>query len=139
MTTRAQVVEEARTYLGTPFLHQGRKKIVGVDCIGLLTGIAQLFGFTYHDKKSYTKYPTEDLLLPELRKALEEIPTEEAQPGDVLVFWVSRSTRIPQHLALMTDIGMLHTYQSVMKVVEHGLDKRWKRRLCFAFKFPGIE
>ena len=139
MVTRAEIVAEGRTYIGTRFIHQGRKKQCGVDCIGLLTGIAQAFELTHHDRKSYDKYPTESILLPELEKTLEEIPIEEAQPGDILVFWISKRTKIPQHLGLMTDIGMIHTYQNLGKVVEHGLDIRWTRRLCHAFRFPGVE
>ena len=35
------ICQQARTWLGTPFKHQGRVKGVGVDCLGLLIGVAQ--------------------------------------------------------------------------------------------------
>ncbi len=35
------IVSEARSWLGTPFKHQGRVKGVGCDCIGLIAGVAR--------------------------------------------------------------------------------------------------
>ncbi len=40
-TSGSDVVRTARTWLGTPYHHQGRLKGVGVDCAGLLIGVAQ--------------------------------------------------------------------------------------------------
>jgi cell wall-associated NlpC family hydrolase len=34
-------VTEARTWVGTPFKHQGRTKGVGVDCLGIVLGVAE--------------------------------------------------------------------------------------------------
>ena len=35
---RDSIVAEARTWLDTPYLHQGRRKGHGVDCLGLVIG-----------------------------------------------------------------------------------------------------
>lgn len=138
MIPRRKVIEEARTYIGTPFHHQGRLKKAGVDCVGVLVGVARTLGLTDHDVPAYTKYPQGGELMPELEKTLIKISLEDLDYGDVMVFWINRFSRVPQHLALRTDIGMIHTYQSVGKVVEHGLTKKWLRRLCAAFRFPGV-
>lgn len=139
MASRADIVVEARKYIGTPFQHQGRLVRAGVDCIGMLAGVAKVLGLTSYDVPSYSRYPEGDDLISELDKALERIPVEEAREGDVLVFWFSKFTRIPQHLALKTSVGMLHTHQGIGRVVEHGLTKKWLRRLCRAYRFPGVE
>jgi hypothetical protein len=44
MTTRAQVATQARAWIGTPFAHQHRARGVGVDCVGLVIGVARELG-----------------------------------------------------------------------------------------------
>lgn len=138
MNMRYEIVKKAREYIGTRFRHQGRKKGGSVDCVGLLACVAQELGISDYDRKVYSSQPTEGLLVSELKNICEEIPIEEAGPGDVLVFWISRKTKRTQHAGIMTDKGMIHAYQKVRKVVEHGLDDKWKSRLCTAFRFPGV-
>ena len=47
MATGLDVVRMARTWLGTPYHHQGRVKGAGVDCGGLVIGVARflMIGF----------------------------------------------------------------------------------------------
>jgi cell wall-associated NlpC family hydrolase len=40
---RPDIVEEARSWLGTPYHHQAALKGVGCDCIGLLRGVYETF------------------------------------------------------------------------------------------------
>ena len=35
----AQIVQSARNWIGTPYLHQASLKGVGCDCLGLIVGI----------------------------------------------------------------------------------------------------
>lgn len=135
MAIRKQIINEARKYLGTPFHHQGRVKGSGVDCIGLVTGVAKILGLSDYDNTVYSRHPDGAMLMGELEKHLEQIPIENAVPGDILVF---RIRKYPQHLALMTDVGMIHTNQKIGRVVENHLDARWKKRIYAAFKFPGV-
>ncbi len=44
--------------------------------------------------------------------------------------------REPQHVALITDHGIIHSYSGVGKVVEHSLDERWRQRIAAAYRFP---
>lgn len=136
MHARSQeIVATARTYLGTPFHHQGRLRGTGIDCVGLLVGVATELGLTQRDNQTYGRQPDGRTLLAELRAELDEISLRVRAPGDVLVFWMLRRQRWPQHIGFATDVGLLHTYQHVGRVVEHGLDARWLRRLCHAFRF----
>lgn len=138
MITRQQIVDEARTYLGTKHHHCGRLKGVGIDCIGLLTGVAKHFGITSHDLKGYSRYPDGVTLLRELRKCLNEIPKEFATTGDVLIFWMDRQDR-PCHAGILTSPDtIIHTYTLVKEVVEHRLDDYWRTRIAGAFRYPGV-
>ena len=37
--SRQMIVEAARAWIGTPYLHQGSLQHVGCDCLGLLRGV----------------------------------------------------------------------------------------------------
>jgi len=140
MATRQEIVDEARSYVGTRFHHQARVKGVAVDCIGLLVGVARALGLFEHDNRSYSRHPDGHTLLEELEKVLDRVE-EGAEPelGDVLVFWISERTKRPQHIAIKSDVGMIHTYAHIGKVVETHLTKAWRRRICAVFRFRGLE
>ena len=58
---RIEIVEEVRSWIGTPFQHQGRLKNVGCDCIGLVVAINKKFGISDYDNFSYERSPHKDL------------------------------------------------------------------------------
>ena len=132
MITREQVVLEARTWLGTPFHHQGRLKNVGVDCIGIIICVANDLKLSDFKTTSYTRQPNGDMLRALLAQELIEIPIEEIQPADIALF---RFENEPQHVGFITDIGLLHSYMQVKKCIETSLDEIWKSRMVSAFKF----
>ena len=132
------IVEKAREYLGTPFHHQGRLKFKGIDCIGLLVGVAKELGIFHHDNTEYSRDPDGKTLIEELEKVLDPIPVENVGPGDILVFWFQRRTRHPQHVGIVTDVGVIHTYEKCGRVVEGTIGK-FQRHVSHAFKFRGIE
>ena len=49
MTSRADVVAAALAWTDTPFHHQARLKGVGVDCVGLVIGVARELGLIAPD------------------------------------------------------------------------------------------
>lgn len=137
-----QVVEEARTWLGTPFVHQGRQKGVGCDCAAIIVRVAKMVGMEANDLKGYGRSPNAGRLQQCLRTQLHEIPIDAAVPGDVLLM---RFFGDPQHIAIVTDLGIIHSYSRVSRkkaecgcVVEHRLNRVWKSRICAAFEFPGL-
>jgi len=103
-----KIIVEARTWLGTPFRHQGFKKGVGCDCSGFIRGVLEaVMGFKYEDAWNYPHRPHAPALLAILNKYFTRIPVAEAQPGDILLFKVDNN---PQHLAIKTERGMIHAY-----------------------------
>ncbi|MBI4384129.1 MAG: C40 family peptidase [Nitrospinae bacterium] len=133
--TRSEIVRKAREYLGTPFHHQGRTKGRGVDCVGLVVCVLRELGPEIDDCRTYPQTPDSGLLLNKLRQHLEEIPIDRAVSGDVYLMTIMG---YPQHVAFLTDIGIIHTHQQVGRVVETGLDHAWRRRIVKAFTIAGI-
>lgn len=56
MTTANDIVEYARSWIGTRWLHQGRGRN-GIDCAGLLIQTAQHFELPHEDMTGYRRAP----------------------------------------------------------------------------------
>lgn len=137
MATRADVIAAGRRCLGTPFRHQGRQPGRGLDCVGIIAWIARDLGLSDYDVTNYSRLPEGRGIFRHLEQAgLIEVPVMAARPGDILVM---RFETDPQHLALMTDRGILHAYLGQAAVVEHRLDETWRARIVAAFQFPGVD
>lgn len=143
MISRADIVEEARTWLGTSWRHQGRLKGSGVDCAGLIVGVAKDLGIEVSDYTSYSPEPLRDSLRTECSKRLVAIRPADAKEGDVLLF---SFVEWPGHLGILLRSsysaefgGLIHAYAPMAKVVEHGMNKWWWRHVSGAYRFPGVE
>lgn len=137
------IVACARSWRGTRFVHQGRGR-GGVDCLGLLAGVAHELGLRArdgslliaHDALSYSKQPDGALLRARLDELLWPVDAFVWQPGDVALFALDGQ---PQHLAILSDYGagepgMIHAYAPARKVVEHRLDAMWRKRLVCLYR-----
>lgn len=121
----------ARRYLGTPFLHQGRDPTRGIDCIGLLVAAAKdcgLHGLAAHDFTGYARNPAAQVLESRLSAALSS--ADDLQPGYIVSVDFFGKTRhvgiIGEHCGRLT---IIHTYNRPSKVIEHGIDEKWLRRI----------
>ena len=132
MVTREQFLAEARSWIGTPWLHQGRNRY-GVDCIGLVLVTAWALGLTDYDVKGYGRVPDADFLRAECERLMVRV--NEPQPGDV---YLMRFKREPQHLAIATGRGLLHAYAGAGRVVETSLPQQWRERIVGAYSVPGV-
>ena len=126
---RGAVVEEAETWLKTPYHHMGRIKSVGVDCLTLLAEVYEACGIIPHIELEF--YPpdwnlhrdAERYLAGVMRHAVElegrwaatecsrtwEDPTP--QPGDVAVFKFGRCFA---HGAIITEWpSLIHSWVGV--------------------------
>jgi cell wall-associated NlpC family hydrolase len=134
--TRQDVIDRAREMLGTPFHHQGRVPGIGVDCAGLLKVTFSKLGRRVVDRTDYERNPDgETLMSTLLANDLVRISQKDEKPADVVVFWINRHTKAPQHVAFKTDRGLLHCVceepktKHPGKVVETSFDDRWRRRV----------
>ena len=125
-------VEEARACLGTPFHHQGRKKEIGLDCIGLVVVALCALGFKVADRLDYGLRPDGSSLV----KALVEHGAQKVmflQKGDILLF---RYDHQPQHVAIASSpCSLIHAFAPARKVVETQIGPYWRRRLVGIYRF----
>lgn len=131
--TADRVVLEARSWVGVPFRHQGRDRR-GVDCVGLPIVIGQALGLlpAKFDVADYGRTATGELIA-RLQQYCRPIPSPV--PGSLLVIaWAKTAA----HVAIFTGDNMIHAYESVGKVVEHGYRGRWLRLTHSAWALPGV-
>lgn len=138
---RARVIDEARAWIGTPYRHQASLRGVGCDCLGLLRGVWRaIYGAEPEAVPAYAadwaEASGDERLAAAARRHLVEIDPVEAAPGDVLLFrW--RPHLPAKHAAILTAPDrMIHAYEGAA-VAEVGFVPFWRRRVGFAFRFPG--
>ena len=138
MITRDMIVAEARTWLGTPFMHQARLKGVGVDCAGVPVGIARELGLPYADVQGYARVPSRGQFRNTMASCLDVIPLAEVQPGDLMSFAFIGEE---QHVAVVSQINpirLIHAWERIGCCVENDFDAVWQRRLRGCWRFRGI-
>jgi NlpC/P60 family putative phage cell wall peptidase len=140
--TRAAIVAEARSWLGTPYRHQASLKGVGCDCLGLVRGVWRaLIGDEPERAPPYAPDWAEATGAENLAQAamrnLVPVACAEFQPGDVLLFrW--RANFVAKHAAIVTEPDrMIHAHDGAT-VAEVAIAPWWRRRLAYAFQFPGV-
>ncbi len=94
------MVAEARSWLGTPYVHQGRVKGAGVDCAGLVICVGHALGLTEFDADGYARLPDGWRLMALCEAHMDRIGVDEIAPGDVVLL---RWRRYPQHVAIVGD------------------------------------
>jgi cell wall-associated NlpC family hydrolase len=133
MTPRQQqIIDAARSCIGTPFRHQGRCPGRGIDCAGVVVFVASQLGFAVRDVRGYHRTPHKG----RLQKALEENPfltqVAEPQPGDVLLLRIRHD---PQHLAIYAGDSIVHSYETVGRVLEERFSDFWRARIVAIYRF----
>lgn len=144
-----EIVSCGRSWIGTRFAHQGRLKKTethagGVDCLGLLIGVAKELDIKdangaaigLQDTRDYTRTPDTKRLYEALLHTLQQKPIGAAQAGDIVLLNIQNS---PQHLGILSTLdggtmGIIHAYAQARKVVEHALDGYWRAQLVAVFR-----
>jgi NlpC/P60 family putative phage cell wall peptidase len=150
MTTRAEIVAEARSWIGTRWHHQAATKGVGVDCIGLLRGVGINTGLIPENWQAipgvaqfigYGRLPYNGELERGVAMFSQVIDEAQAGPGD---FVLMRYGELPQHMAILGDypgggLSLIHAYAPTRKVVESRLDDQLRSRIVGWYRYPGVE
>lgn len=139
MVSADMIVAEARSWVGTPFRHQQRAKGHGVDCIGLVVGVARALGLPLQDRTDYARMPDGVTLGAELARQFDAVAEADMRPGDVLLFAMSK---LPRHVAIYVGEvdghpRMVHATSLVDKCVEVTLDKTWRHALRGVYRYRG--
>jgi NlpC/P60 family putative phage cell wall peptidase len=157
----SQIVRIARSWLGTPYVHQASLKGVGCDCLGLLRGIwRELYGEEPEEIPPYSLDWAEatgaETLYTALERHCREVTPEQIAAGDIALFRMlprgpakhcgfvaskdltspnaGRSER--EALRVGGALTLIHSRQN-KRVSEEPLSAFWRDRLAFAFRLRG--
>ncbi|HET9716132.1 MAG TPA: NlpC/P60 family protein [Pseudolabrys sp.] len=139
---REDIVVEARSWIGTPYRHQASVKCIGCDCLGLVRGVWRAaIGVEPESIPAYAadwaEATGEESLASAAARHLLPIDTRDFRAGDVLLFrW--RQNLPAKHAAIVTAPDtMVHAHDGAA-VAEVNIAPWWRRRLAYAFQFPGV-
>ena len=137
----ARIVAQARTWIGTPYRHQGSRKGVGCDCLGLVRGLwAEIMGHEAERPGPYApdwaeRGAADRLIIAARQHCGDPIAMSDARPGDILLFrW--RDGVSAKHAGILSGHDhFIHAYEAV-GVIESVLVPCWRRRIAAVHRFP---
>lgn len=162
---RQCIIDEARSWLGTPYQHQTSTKGAGSDCLGLIRGVWRAlyldepeivppytpdwnerhFNDGYDQAGGpWNRLTDVDPLLDAARRHMPERCFDAPQPGDVVIFRIMRHGPA-KHCGIMTpghnskneaEPRFIHAYAG-REVCESWLNRWWLSRIAGVFSFPG--
>lgn len=130
-----RIVEVARSWLGVPFLHQGRSRR-GVDCAGLVIVVGRAVGgfppdwdFRNYQRQEHPRQMIR-LMDEQLRRRIDGEPE---RVGDIVVMHPKGSTS--WHMGIVAGRTVVHAWSQVGKVIESPLTHEWvyRRRAVYAY------
>ena len=134
-----RVIAAARSWLGTPYVHQASVLGAGCDCLGLARGIwRDLRGPEPVTPPPYTRdwgeAGGEEVLAQVARRFLLEIALTDAGPGTLILFRMARGAPA-KHCGIRSETGLIHAYEGA-GVIEEPWSPIWARKAAFAFLYP---
>ena len=142
MSRRLDIVDAARSWIGTPYRHQASCKGAGTDCLGLVLGVwrevvGEMPAKVPPDTADWSEVRREDRLWRAAARYLVA-SDDAAAPGQVLLFRM-RESAVAKHLGIAGAVGdnptVIHAL-SGHAVLESPLSQAWARRIVARFDFP---
>lgn len=140
-----EMAQQVRSWIGTPWLHQGRTR-AGVDCVGLILaaaaelGVARAAGLKIAD---YGRQANNHRLQDLCDTHLAQRSLQDLRPGLVALM---RFDVYPQHVGVLGDyphaageLSLIHSYQQAGRVVEHRLADVWRARIVAVYAVPELD
>lgn len=138
---RADIMRVVRSFVDVPYKHQGRGRM-GIDCVGLLCGVAEELGHPVTAPVAYSTMPRGHQLLDPCNAQLWKPVRQQVLYGDLAVFW-GWSPSEPQHFAFIGNYGsqttVIHSFSKFGKVVEQEYNRLWVRKFSCLYTLPGTE
>ncbi|MEP3299233.1 MAG: NlpC/P60 family protein [Pseudoruegeria sp.] len=138
-----RVVQIARAWVGTPYVHQASLCHAGADCLGLVRGVWRtLYGDEPEMMPAYSsdwgEASGDERLFEAAFRHLLLCDVTDHKPGDVLLFRM-RDKGIAKHMGIQSGVGksarFIHAYTG-HGVIENPLALPWQRRIAARFRFP---
>ena len=140
-----KILKVAKSWLNTKFHYGGRVKINnqnngGIDCIGLILKIGEEINSTYNgkniimfDQTNYSKFSNDFEMKKFLDKYFIKIRKKDVKIGDIA--YINFNNNL-EHVAIISDIRLIHCYVEARKVVEHSLNQYWKDKIKCFYRYP---
>jgi NlpC/P60 family putative phage cell wall peptidase len=134
------IVAIARSWIGTPYVHQASLKGVGCDCLGLLRGVwREMTGEEAETPPPYSpdwELAGNESLHDGMARHLNAVALAAIAPGDVLLFrMVPRAPA--KHCAILAErdgsLTLIHARQN-KRVSEEAFTPFWRSKLAYAFR-----
>lgn len=144
MSRREQALQAARSFIGTPYRHQGHRRGVGCDCLGLVRGVwRELYRREPEAPGPYSQDWAEtgqgDPLLAAAQRHFRSLAPGEGLPGDLVLFrW--RALGPARHCGILDEADasgprLIHAYEGAW-VLSSPLTPGWAGRIAATFRFP---
>ncbi len=134
--SRDQIVQEALSWRGVRFRHQGRTRAHGVDCAGLVIAVAQELGLSEFNVVNYRKEPDQQQFIQHFKDQMREKPVLDREPGDIVLL---RDNIFTCHTAILDYHNyMIHAFATRRKVVREQITNDWISNMTYCFAFPGV-
>lgn len=144
-TVRGEFLASVRSFIGTPYLHQGRSTL-GMDCVGVPILALSQIGLQCDDLFGYSSQPDGTTLRENVEKHLGPA-VARWKPGDiVLMRWhENRRGRVvyANHVGVLgvAPYGnrwtLIHSFKAEQRVTECSLAGQWARRVLAVFSLTG--
>jgi hypothetical protein len=134
--SREDVVAEARKWIGTRWIHQGRSE-QGIDCAGLLIMVGNALGLQADDLLGYRRSPDGKTFQ---RHIIQQTTFEpQPRPGSIGLF---REARFPTHTGIFAErdgvLTLIHAYMPYGRVLEEPFIHEWPDNLTAVRNFIGV-
>jgi cell wall-associated NlpC family hydrolase len=144
------IVAEARSWVGTPYRHQGKTKGRAVDCVGLILGVGHSLALLdiapveWREFASYSRTPNPRKMGTAMELFLDRLETPAGEwPGPGVVGWFGWRDEMPMHLAITALFEgrptMIHAFSHAERCVEHGFVSEWPGRVVSWWAYPGTQ
>lgn len=147
MSIHAQaIVDEALSWVGTPWAHQQAIKGVGADCAGFLGGVARATYATpdVNFETNYRRREDGQTMFDELTHYTNYVgsarDTDFIKPADVIAFHDGFNLKEPSHLAfasrLVPYLKMVHASERGIR--HHRLDIHLRSKIHSIWRVPNL-
>lgn len=135
-----KAVDEALTWLGTPYHHQGRVKGVGVDCGTLICEVYEKVGLMdYLDPRPYPPdwhmHQMGEQYLEHIKSVCFEV--NEPQPGDIVLYKIGKCV---SHGAIVIEWPtIIHSYINLGVIIQDGTKGSLARRVAGFYRMKRLK
>lgn len=140
----------ARSWIGTPYVHQQSTIGVGCDCLGLIRGVwRSLYGDEPEEMPPYTRVWAKESKREVLYEAASRHMVEvDAMPyrrgnaalldGDLFLLRMEDGQPASHCVITVAPNQMIHAYETRHAVGQNSFPRAWRRRIMFVFQFPDL-